>query len=264
MNPYHILELPINASQNDIKKSYRRLALLYHPDKYSGSDEHFKKVNLAYQILSDLELKKDYDSKINYDEQPYDLIQSIISKNKLNIINSLFGYIYDDNDDLKNDINTFNFSNMYNNIKCKFNLNINNEISVNLKDIYLNNTIKLNIKRKINKKISNYILNINPDVYDEELVYENLGDEESFLKGNLIIKIKLNYDSNLYQILDKYNLMITVNSFEYLLFNEINLKNLQMKEYHINSKFKIFIVKNYGFLNYDNNEKGDLFIKIII
>jgi DnaJ-class molecular chaperone len=264
MNPYHILELPIDASQNDIKKSYRRLALLYHPDKYRGSDEHFKKVNLAYQILSDFELKKDYDSKINYDEQPYDLIQSIISKNKLNIINSLFGYIYDDNDDLKNDINTFNFSNMYNNIKCKFNLNINNEISVNLKDIYLNNTIKLNIKRKINKKISNYILKINPDVYDEELFYENLGDEESFLKGNLIIKINLNYDSNLYQILDNYNLMITVNSFEYLLFNEINLKNLQMNEYHINSKFKIFIVKNYGFLNYDNNEKGDLFIKIII
>ena len=151
MNLYHTLELNNNASINDIKKSYRRLAKIYHPDKNNGKDEEFKKLQLAYEILSDYELKKDYDSKFNVDK-PYDLLQNIIIKNKLNVINSIFGYIYDDNDALRNDINNFNFINIYTNIKNKFNLDINNDIYLDLKDIYFNKELKIIIKREINKK----------------------------------------------------------------------------------------------------------------
>lgn len=261
MNPYHVLELPNNASNIDIKKSYHRLALLYHPDKYNGSDEHFKKLNLAYQILSDLELKKEYDEKIKFD-QPYDLIQNIITKNKLGIINSLFGYIYDDDNELKNDINTFNFNNIYKNIRSKFDLNINNEISINIKDIYLNSQLKLDVKRKINKNFANFLLDLKPDIYDEEIIYENLGDEELFMKGNLVIKINLIYDSNIYTILDDYNLMVTIDNFNFKLFDIVVIQDLKIEEFHIDNKFKIFRVKNYGFLDYESNKKGDLFVKI--
>lgn len=36
---YQILELPVNASQSDIKKNYLRLAKIYHPDVYRGNDK---------------------------------------------------------------------------------------------------------------------------------------------------------------------------------------------------------------------------------
>lgn len=59
---YDILEIPKTASLDDIKKSYRRLALIYHPDKDTGNAEKFKKINLAYETLSDLEKRNVYDN----------------------------------------------------------------------------------------------------------------------------------------------------------------------------------------------------------
>jgi len=261
MNLYHTLELNNNASINDIKKSYRRLAKIYHPDKNNGKDEEFKKLQLAYEILSDYELKKDYDSKFNVDK-PYDLLQNIIIKNKLNVINSIFGYIYDDNDALRNDINNFNFINIYTNIKNKFNLDINNDIYLDLKDIYFNKELKIIIKREINKKFKNFSLRINPDVYDDELEYDNLGDEHLFIKGQLILKIKLVYDNKIYYILDDYNLLININNFNFKLFDIIDVNKLNKIKYFTNDEFTIYQVEDYGFLNYDTNKKGKLFIKI--
>jgi len=49
---YQILGVPLNSSLEDIKKSFRKLAHQYHPDKSSGDENKFKVVNEAYQILS--------------------------------------------------------------------------------------------------------------------------------------------------------------------------------------------------------------------
>lgn len=52
---YHrVLGVRKGASRNDIRKAYRRLALLYHPDrnKDAGAEERFKEINQAYAILS--------------------------------------------------------------------------------------------------------------------------------------------------------------------------------------------------------------------
>jgi len=57
---YKILGVSKNASQEEIKKAYYRLAHKYHPDK-GGDPEKFKEINEAYQILSDPEKRKQYD-----------------------------------------------------------------------------------------------------------------------------------------------------------------------------------------------------------
>jgi len=60
-NLYSILNLDASASQKDITTSYRRLSLKYHPDKNGGNDEMFTKLNQAYKILSNPELRNIYD-----------------------------------------------------------------------------------------------------------------------------------------------------------------------------------------------------------
>ncbi len=63
-NYYNILGISRNASEGDIKSAYRRLARQLHPDVNKGdkeSQEKFKKVNAAYDVLGDPERRKKYD-----------------------------------------------------------------------------------------------------------------------------------------------------------------------------------------------------------
>lgn len=56
MDPYLLLEVPNTASNSDIKKAYRKMALKWHPDKNGGSkdaEEKFKQINAAYECLID-------------------------------------------------------------------------------------------------------------------------------------------------------------------------------------------------------------------
>jgi curved DNA-binding protein len=62
---YRILGVPSNASEAEIKKSYRKLAMQYHPDRNPGKEkwanEKFKEINEAYGILGDPQKRKQYD-----------------------------------------------------------------------------------------------------------------------------------------------------------------------------------------------------------
>jgi len=62
---YQILGVGKDASQEEIKKAYRKLAMKYHPDHSSGSKENedkFKEISEAYAVLSDPEKRKQYDT----------------------------------------------------------------------------------------------------------------------------------------------------------------------------------------------------------
>ncbi len=61
---YTLLGVGKNATAEEIKKSYRQLALKYHPDRNKGNkeaEEHFKEINEAYAVLSDQEKRRQYD-----------------------------------------------------------------------------------------------------------------------------------------------------------------------------------------------------------
>lgn len=63
-NYYDILGLTKSASDADIKKAYKKMAMQYHPDRNKGdkkAEEKFKEVNEAYQVLGDKEKKGNYD-----------------------------------------------------------------------------------------------------------------------------------------------------------------------------------------------------------
>ena len=113
---YSILCVDKNASEDEIKKSYRKLALLYHPDKNQGNDEackmaceKFKDVSEAYSILGDKNKRSDYDSYGIIDgeqfggEDPFQHFNEIFKDHINNFMNMKY----------ENDIN---INNIFNNI----------------------------------------------------------------------------------------------------------------------------------------------------
>ena len=67
-NLYEILELPETSSIDEIKKSYRRLSMLYHPDKNKNNPDStakFQKISEAYETLGDPEKKQESDNMQN-------------------------------------------------------------------------------------------------------------------------------------------------------------------------------------------------------
>lgn len=62
---YNILKVPRNASEEDLKKSYKRLAMKYHPDKNTqnkkDAEAKFKQISEAYDVLSDVQKRQIYD-----------------------------------------------------------------------------------------------------------------------------------------------------------------------------------------------------------
>ncbi|MDD4067118.1 MAG: DnaJ domain-containing protein [Clostridia bacterium] len=72
-NLYEILEVSPNASTEVIEKAYKTLAKKYHPDTYKADKRYassmIKKINNAYDILSNEEKRKEYDEQLKYEMQ---------------------------------------------------------------------------------------------------------------------------------------------------------------------------------------------------
>lgn len=66
-DPYEILSIDFGASDADIKRSYRKLSVIYHPDKETGDAKEFMRITKAYKALTDEEAKKNWDKYGNPD-----------------------------------------------------------------------------------------------------------------------------------------------------------------------------------------------------
>ena len=86
---YEILGLEKDCNENDIKKAYRKLALKYHPDrnKEEDSEEKFKNISEAYQVLSDKSKRSNYDNGFyDFDDfgdfgyEPFEMFNNIFKQ----------------------------------------------------------------------------------------------------------------------------------------------------------------------------------------
>ena len=91
-NYYDILNINKNATQEEIKNSYKKLAMKYHPDKNienkKEAENKFKEVSEAYEVLSDKEKKYEYDNGRNIvinQQNPYDIFSHMFNTQGFNV-----------------------------------------------------------------------------------------------------------------------------------------------------------------------------------
>jgi DnaJ homolog subfamily B member 4 len=147
-NLYGILEIEKNSDQETIKKSYRKLAMKWHPDKNINNkkyaEQKFKEINKAYDILSNTEKKRQYDlygtedipSVNNFNYSPF--------KDPDSVFNQFFG----ENTDFKF-FNNFEKEQQSYSPHVFTTTTINMDVLVTLEELYLGTIKKLKITRKI-------------------------------------------------------------------------------------------------------------------
>ena len=81
---YKILDVDKSSTTNDIKRAYKKMAFKHHPDK-GGTEDKFKEISEAYEILSDDQKRK------RYDLGGYDSVQQSGGGNPMDMFNNLFG-----------------------------------------------------------------------------------------------------------------------------------------------------------------------------
>ena len=94
---YDILEVPETASTDEIKKAYRRLSMIHHPDKNGNSQEStekFQKISEAYEVLGTPEKKKEYDMTQNNPFFKMMSQQGLNPNQGMNAVDELFSSIF--------------------------------------------------------------------------------------------------------------------------------------------------------------------------
>jgi len=91
---YEVLDVDQNASEQDIKKSYRKLSLQYHPDRNGGdpaATEKYKKINEAHEILSDPQKREQYNMELKFGQGGGHMHMGGDMGDINNIFNMMFG-----------------------------------------------------------------------------------------------------------------------------------------------------------------------------
>lgn len=220
---YDILNISQNASQDEIKKSYRNLSYKYHPDKNNNNPEKtemFKKISDAYQTLSDTRKRADYDFELclNKNEQiNTDLNNNInnflsgllnrkSNKKKDQGISNIFNMMSDmDNIPFDNamfmHINPevgFGINHSLNSTKEEYPEDIHVTVKITFKESYDGCCKPINIEREINygnnNKIENETIYVNiPNGFDnnEIITLENRGNIINNKQSNIKVHINL-------------------------------------------------------------------------
>ena len=263
-NDYKNLGLEIGASKDDIKKTYRKLAKQFHPDKSNLNDyQDFIKITESYNRLINLE-EIDIDNEYKSDED-----FKIYLNMYIEIIKNLFKYLCEK----KKEYKKYKENQRKQNIEKTKDITIN--LNINIEQIFNNEVIKVTVK--VLKKKNNELYLDKEDVYISllnykyEYIFKDLGDEDFEKKrGDIIIKINV-IDKNLE--LDNYDIIYNLNIslYEYLygikriikyFDDEITLN--ETLNINNNKTTKIYENKGIKYLDDDEIKYGNLVIKFNI
>ena len=256
---YDILEISPNSTEEEIKSAYRKKAISFHPDK-GGDIEIFKKINYAYEILSNKIKRDNYDNFLEDKKfKMQDFMQDLLKK-----------FFKFSNEKIKTEPIIYNYDTTLEelcenkNIKFKFDCKILCDCLKNYENKNYCGKDNCQYGNKIIEKTFDIILNCDIE-NNHEFIYKNQGNQNIGEEiGDFIIKIK--YKKHKIFKLENKNLILkkkislcdSLCGFSFFVKHpngdEIEINSTKI----INSKDKI-IINNKGL-----DETGDLIIKFYI
>ena len=280
-NLYLILDIDSSSSQEQIKSSYKKLILKWHPDKnlnnQTESEEKFRDIQLAYEVLSDPIKRKEYDNMTNSQKvELFDTLKDFflnkypsLSARYSNFVNSFY---QGNENELRENFDSFNFKTIYENIIDKFAVtnnffslqDIERDITITtnttLLDKYKDNYIKIHIQRKTKHDFIGYVRAI-----ESQVIFNDDGEIINGIAGNLIVNIICPTFYNEFRIIDNdlYSFQ-EISMYQYLYGGTIEIKHIDNTDLHIDidnfiDKAPMHIFKNMG-LVLENEERSDFVI----
>lgn len=239
MNFYETLGVSQQASFDEIRTAYKKLALQYHPDKANGDREKFERVKLAYTALKDPSTRKRIDCMLS---NSHDNTDSSEDNSMDEIVNVFMDILYEQVRKTR---------------KCMQGKHTDNDIclivNVDVKDIYQGCIKKIvtKVKRKGEWTRQACILKL----FDmrKHYVFEKQSDE---CQGDIIVTVNIECPRGYSVIGNDLHLTYHVDLYTYLYGGtvHINILDTETIDIDINPRQKTAQVDGYGFSYMENNE----------
>lgn len=252
MDYYSILGVSRNASTQEIKKAYRKLAMQHHPDR-GGDPNTFQQISNAYDILSDPQKKQRYDMGVDPEQsQNY----------RQNPFNFQFGDVPPGFEDV---FSTFGFSRQ----QQQRNKNVSINLQITLEDVIFGKDFDAEIAMpRGNKKIVN--VSIPAGIHHgQQIKYNGMGDDsfQDRPAGDLIINIQVKPHHSFLREGDNLIIKKEISCWDAILGSKISVNTIDNRILNINipkgtQPDTVFSCKNEGVPNIKTGKKGSLLVKV--
>lgn len=244
MDYYYILGVGRNASQDEIKRAYRKLAMANHPDRPDGNEEKFKKISEAYDILSDPMKRSQYDNP-----QPQYRFNTSNMEGFEDVFAQAFGF--------------------RNPSRRRRNRDIQISYTIDFKDIFTGRAISLAYSLPSGRQ-EFLDVTIPPGIKDSDVVnFAGYGDNSfpNIPRGNLILKIRVLANSSWKRSDDNLTTSKKLSVFDLLLGTDLIIETPTGKLLNLNipkgtKPGTTFSIAGHGVPNVNTSRQGNLYIKL--
>ena len=272
-NLYEILNVNKDCSIAEIKSQYKKLALLYHPDKNSSSDAKYKfiDINNAYQVLSDPIKRNEYDQmsedqRVIFYNQLHDYI-----KQKIPNLDNYINFFFSNDTEFRNFVLDIDVVGILKKMVTKIssvnifnNCNIYGTVSASIEDKYFQKYREIQVTRQTRETKTFFI-----PLADYQTIFKNEGEFDPITGkyGDIIINVKTEHHSQYFIIDDDLYYNLDISLYEYLYGGEFIIDHFNEKILISHLGFIIdspIIIKSNKGLKKMDGTCGDLIIIIKI
>jgi len=253
MDYYSLLGVNKNASADEIKKAYRKASMKHHPDR-GGDEAQFKKINEAYDTLSDPQKRQMHDMGVDpnrqqqggYRRDPFEF--HFNSGNFNDIFGDAFGFRQQ---------------------RQPRNKTLNIVLNINLEDVLNGKTVQAQVAMPGGAS-KNVTIDVPAGIEDgQHIRYSGLGDDriKNSQPGDLIVNIRVMPHSTFTRIGDNIVCEKHVSVWDCMIGSSIQIENLDLRKISINippgtQPDTVFSCKGEGIPNVRSKVRGNLLIKI--